>query len=442
MRHSYQTLIGVMSQVLQYGSSLLILPLILLAFSDEELGVWYILVSLQAFIFLLDMGLNPSFARVVSQAYAGASSILPQGLSASDCDVPNYKLIKSLVALMIYIYALIGILSFFISFLGGWLYFDSVQLIEHTREGVRVICLVTAIGLLLQLGTQWINSWFIGAGLAHLNQLSIVISRCLFLLFGFLSISLDQGVLGLVVSNSLGVVGGVIFKLMVFAKTFDASLKRQDLVLNAELLRTIWSNSWRLGVVGLSTFIVLRYGILLIGYFESVEQAGALGVLVQVSTALIAAAMIPWQVGLKTLVSLKMSGSLPELRHFTLALWAKSLGLYACGLVAISIVAQYNFFDKTILHGIVFSWLFVLYFTFSFLELNHTAATFFIAAGNSVPFLLAAVASATLSLIMSSTLVALGFGLTGIILAQGIVQLAWNNWFWPRKVYLELRYGE
>lgn len=442
MRQDYQTSISVIAQLLQHGSSLLVLPLILITFSSEALGIWYILISLQSFVYLLDMGLSPSFSRAVSQAFSGAEGIQKKGLSELRSESPNYCLLYNVIKIMKIVYLAIGVCAFVIFFVGGTLYFGSVKIFEYSQVQINLICLITALAMLFQLGSQWINSALIGAGHAYLSQISVVISRCVFLCFGLLSIMFDQGILGLVTANLIGIISSVTFKLAVYLRKFKKPPNLVGIAFRGSLFRDIWYNSWRLGAVGLATFIVLRYGILLLGYFESVSEAGKLGLLVQISSALIAASMIPWQVGLKSLVSLKMSQDLFKLRRLTFSLWSRSLVLYIFGMCLILILEIFNLFDNTVLSGVVFTNLFLCYFFFSFLELNHTAATFFIAAGNNVPFLNAATASAAASLVFASTLVIIGWGLIGVILAQGIVQLAWNNWFWPRKVLLELKtYG-
>ena len=77
---------------------------------------------------------------------------------------------------------------------------------------------------------------------------------------------------------------------------------------------------------------------------------------------------------------------------------------------------------------------------FGLLELNHTNATFFISTGNEIPFMNAAIFSALAVVFLStlSTLV-LGLGVIGVVVSQGAVQLAWNNWYWPLIAIRSLR---
>ena len=67
-----------------YGSSLSIniflLPIILQYLSGEELGLWYVFMSVGTFVTMVDFGFSPQIARFVTYAYAGADSLKKSGI--------------------------------------------------------------------------------------------------------------------------------------------------------------------------------------------------------------------------------------------------------------------------------------------------------------------------------------------------------------------------
>ena len=73
------------------------------------------------------------------------------------------------------------------------------------------------------------------------------------------------------------------------------------------------------------------------------------------------------------------------------------------------------------------------------LEGVHTVAAAIIQASNRVPFVWPAVLSGVGVIFLGTTAAWAGFGILGIIIAQGIVQASYNNWKWPLTVLLELR---
>jgi hypothetical protein len=68
-----------------------------------------------------------------------------------------------------------------------------------------------------------------------------------------------------------------------------------------------------------------------------------------------------------------------------------------------------------------------------FLELNHSIFGLFITASNHVPFYKAALLAGAAILSFSAVLVG-ELGVWSLILVQGGVQLAYNNWRWPLAV--------
>ena len=72
------------------------------------------------------------------------------------------------------------------------------------------------------------------------------------------------------------------------------------------------------------------------------------------------------------------------------------------------------------------------------LEWNHSTFATLITLSNRVPFVKASILSGGAIVILSFLSVWLTpLGILGLILAQGMVQLAYNNWYWPQLVLQE-----
>jgi hypothetical protein len=67
------------------------------------------------------------------------------------------------------------------------------------------------------------------------------------------------------------------------------------------------------------------------------------------------------------------------------------------------------------------------------LELNHGACANLLATGNRVPFVTGYLATGGAILVVS-LLVAPTGGIVGLVLANGLCQLVYNNWKWPVAV--------
>lgn len=79
---------------------------------------------------------------------------------------------------------------------------------------------------------------------------------------------------------------------------------------------------------------------------------------------------------------------------------------------------------------------------FQFLEKNHSLAATFIQADNRIPFFIPSLVSGIAVVILLWLFLSqLHWGLWALILAPGIVQLAYQNWKWPLVVIHEIRQG-
>lgn len=58
-----------------FGTNILLLPIVLYYLPTEELGLWYIFLSVGAFVAMFDFGFSPQIARVITYSYAGADEI-------------------------------------------------------------------------------------------------------------------------------------------------------------------------------------------------------------------------------------------------------------------------------------------------------------------------------------------------------------------------------
>lgn len=70
-----------LSQFLSIGAGILILPAILHKLSSQEIGINYILLSISAFIPLLDAGFSPQFTRNITYVFNGANILKKKGMT-------------------------------------------------------------------------------------------------------------------------------------------------------------------------------------------------------------------------------------------------------------------------------------------------------------------------------------------------------------------------
>src|SRR5262249_55697048 len=71
-----------LATALRFGWALFILPLVLRRVPPEELGLWYVFLSLGALASLIDFGFAQTINRAAGYLWAGAAELSPYGLAS------------------------------------------------------------------------------------------------------------------------------------------------------------------------------------------------------------------------------------------------------------------------------------------------------------------------------------------------------------------------
>jgi hypothetical protein len=94
---------------------------------------------------------------------------------------------------------------------------------------------------------------------------------------------------------------------------------------------------------------------------------------------------------------------------------------------------------KTILPSKTICLLYLIVIT---LEYNHSMFAELIATSNEIPFVKANLISGFIIIILTTcSLQFTQLGLIGVILSEGIVELSYNNWKWPSRIFKEFNFS-
>ena len=140
---------GYLSQILNSGINLLLLPLVLNILSSEKLGIWYNFTSIGSFNFLLlDFGFSATMTRNIAYAWSGAQGILKEGfVGASNKDAPNVPLFIKVFNVSKIVYLIIALVAGIILLtVGTWYIFNISNGLINSVEYLPAF-----LGYLLQL---------------------------------------------------------------------------------------------------------------------------------------------------------------------------------------------------------------------------------------------------------------------------------------------------
>lgn len=432
--------VGIVAQFLQYGSGLILLPLIVTRLSAAEVGIWYIFITLQGLAALADFGFQPTFARAFASAYAGAAQIMRSGHAAT-AGAPNLSLVKDLVRLCRRFYGALSIVVVVALLLIGVFYLPTLIRREAASAGqVQSAWAVLSAGTALTIYFAWNTGFLLGAGRVSSAYWAQIASRAGFVVIGGLALIGGWGLLGLAVGNLVAVLAARLILQWRMAPLLRelhcAPVVRAS---KAEaLFPALWPNAARMGLVALGAFLITRLNVLVASSFFSLETAASYAITLQLLMAVNSVAQLPISVALPQMVRLRVQQRTKALRSMWMVRQAALLVLFALGATCVAFVAQplLELVGSTV--ALLPIPLILLMGLVLLLEANHASCALVITTDNTVPFVGSALFSGLAVAVLSVGAAWAGWGVAGLILAQGLVQLAYNNWKWPLALWREL----
>lgn len=77
--------------IFSMASNFLLLPIIFHFLNSQEIGYWYLILSINGLIALFDFGFDPAFARNIAYIWSGAKTLKSRGVDKEhDHTVINY----------------------------------------------------------------------------------------------------------------------------------------------------------------------------------------------------------------------------------------------------------------------------------------------------------------------------------------------------------------
>lgn len=434
---------GYLSQFLQYGAALLVLPLLLRKLTSAELGVWYVFMTISVLVTMLDMGFTPTLARNVSYVLSGARRLLKDGFEALDVPSPvDYGLLKVVIQSARQIFMLIAIgAAVLLATLGSW-YILHVADGQVDHQTILIAWAIFVVATVINLYYKYYTPLLQGSGLYAAFYQSSALANISFVVVTAVLLQLGLGLIAVSVGFFVSaLVGRWLSWYYFYNKRLQSNLAQVSAVSisRLEIFCVLWHNAWRMGLGVIGAFLILRANTLLSSVYLGLATTAAYALTLQVYSALQGMSMVIFNVQQPKLAQCRVSNQRAELRRVIKIGFSSSLGLFLLGSIILIFFGRKLIFQiggqTELLSQPLLIWLGVV----TFLELNHSLAAGVIVTGNRVPFVKAALFSGIA--IVSMSWCGLNFfhwGVAGLIASQFFVQLAYNNWKWPWVVYREL----
>lgn len=436
-RHS-QLIIGLINQGANIFTPFLITIVGLKYISASMGSLWLIFLSMIVLINLLDFGLSPTIIRNVSYVIGGAKSLAKTGVNSIDVGTQykiDYGLLKRLVIDVRKIYRALTLFGMIIIIGLGTPYFYYIAPATDKLQVIISWCIFSC-GLLMSLYYLYYTPLLCGFGVIQNAYKANIIGRFFWLFFTGIVILIGPSL----VYFSSAFFASVVINRIAIKIFYDKNKHAKEITKiipdENSTIPFIAHNAVKLGTVSLGSFLISRATVLIAGAFLPLIIAGQYTFSLQVYMALLAVGNVFIAVKIPELSQLVLQKDNERIRKLVVRILSFSLMLYFIGFSTFYLSQEYiiKIFNAKVgfLRGDLLIILAVIYF----LELTHSICATILTTANKIPFVKPALISGIMIVIISFFLMKYtSIGILGLILAQGIVQLAYNNWKWPLCVY-------
>ena len=421
---------------------IIVLPVILIKMSEDDIAIWYVFSAMQSLIALLDFGFSPTFTRNVTYAFSGAKDILKDSFaSTQEEETPNYNLLYAIYRLGRRLYMLLSVLVVVIMMTGGIAYYRSV---------IPTQTAYYYIAFLIFSGAMWVNIFFSyipaymkGIGAIKESCQAYVISRILYILLAVILLFCNFGLVAVTIALFIS---GIILRIAsaVLLKKYEQQnaikLQKSNEYSLKKLFLAMWTNTRKEGIIMIANFLIQQSATFLSTSYLGLSVSAQYGLTIQLLNIIGNISFVYFNVVSPRITQARIEKEESLLRKYFCNSFSFLALVFIVGCIGMILVGPWFLkligSNSTLLptsYLIVFSLIF-------FLEKSHTVCASYIATSNHLPYTYPYLISSVFifSIYVLSVLFT-PLGIWGFALAQGIIQLCYNNWRWPLYVSKELK---
>lgn len=434
-----------LGQVINYGVHILLTPIISVKLSSYELGLWYTFTSIFTLINFFDTGFSPLIMRNAAYCIGGAKELLKEGILShghQDKAECNYGLLKTLYKTARKLYGFTAAVFFALLIIAGIPYIKFI-----TRDCFRVeyvnAWVIYSVGIALNVFMIFLPAFLKGIGSIAEVQRSYAIGRGIQLLISIAGVFAGYGIMALAVGFLCGNTLICMMTYWHYLRKWREKIREAEGVMTQKTVLTVlWFNAKKLGMVAFGRYMATQGNIVVCSTFLSLEISAGYGLTVQALQAISSISMIYLQTVVPSISKAKVEKNIREERQLFSTAMVIYWGSYLLASIALICFANPLLSLIGANTRLVEMPLLILAVVAFFLQYNQICFSLYIGMGNEVPYMKGEFFSGA-AVIASAFLLAryTGFGLTGILLAQGLVQALYNDWKWPLTVCKKLELG-
>ncbi|MCL2597946.1 MAG: hypothetical protein FWD66_09930 [Paludibacter sp.] len=424
-------------------SGIIVMPLSLHLLSNQDIGLWNIFLTIGALTALVDFGFANSFARNITYVFSGAKDLKTQGFVAvtEGDDSIDFGLLKGLIAAMRRYYGILA-LCFLLLFASIGSIYISVILKRYDGNYTPALIAWGIYGLIVayQLFTYYYDALLTGRGYVKRAKQILITGQCVQIVVVVSCLLLGFGLISMVAGLFLNVIVSRTLSYFVFYdKQLRSNLSSTNVRSVKEIMKIVTPNSLKIGATTLGGFLVSKATGLIAPLFLSLSIIGSFGTTRQLVDLLGTVGGIWFTTYYPKMTHYRIKNNLAGIKQLYIKSSMWLLFVFVVGGTCLLLFGEPFFaliHSNTTLLG---SYAIAALLFFSLLDVNSGFSTAILVSKNEVPFvkqfLIAGIAA---QILLIAFLKYTSLGIWGLILASAIVQVAYQDWKWPREVYKEL----
>jgi len=425
----------------QMATGILVLPLILNRLSSEEIALNYLMLTISSMVALLDFGFAPQFGRNFTYVYSGSRSLQKEGVVTDGGEGIDYHLLSVLLLTAKGVYRKISLACLLLMLLGGSFYIYYITNGFSLVNNSLLIWLLFSFSTFITVYSSFYNSLLVGSGKISEANKAIILSKTTYIVVCCVLLLLNFGLFSVVLATFSAPLVQILYS---HTKYYTKQLREKlDFEVSSsevkEMFSTIWYNAKKLGLSFVGGYAVTKSSMFIIGFYLSLEEIASYGLLVQIGSAVTAIASTLFITYHPKCANCRVSKDYNRFKEIMSVTMLFYLAVMLAGYLGVVFLLDYALVilrSNAALPSILITSLYFIYIT---LEGNHSNFASLITTDNKVPFLGASLISGGFIVLLTVlTLQFTNLGLLGVVLVPLLVQLAYNNWRWPKWVLDEL----
>ena len=424
------------AQIVNYGSGLFILPIILNRLSEDEIGMNYLMQSVVFLVALISAEFSRQLGRNITYVLSGAHTIEKTGISNHVDNDIDYHLLKVVLSTTRAVYRVIAIIVLIAMLSIGSLYMFHATSGFTNIENSLSIWILFSVSTFLNIYFTYYNSFLSGAAMVMEYNQVLIISRLLYIILTVVLLLDGFGLMSIVVGQLVSPLFGYYYA---HKKFFSRDL-RENLSGNTveagevkRTFRTIWYTTKKNIVDCIGLYFATQSGTLVIGGYMTLAEVASYGLMVQLFQILASLSRGVFSSYLPMFFKYRVKD---EISLFVKDLSFSLFVFYVTYIIGGLVIIYLGPFVLTLIKAnsaLPIKLVLYIYMINGILEINHELCSNAIVANNEVPFMKASfVGGVGVFLVNMIAVRFTTWGLIGIVIGQLLVQSSYNHWKWPK----------